>query len=556
MNKKLFSMFFLAGLTLVSSCKDKDEDPEGSNENGNYVAPSEWAQGSSKKYVENPNEIQPVKVQQYQLEATAMALANHHKSVNFDNVIDLARYANDQYINNKKFNDDAVSDFFDIALDLCTSNNPNPKIYDGYWDDDVIDESYLPYYWETPESFDVHKYEDIIKGYYIKLFQSSKFYTHFQENGNSWVEVPGTYNDLQFEFRDKEGLPCVLNVSTSGKEKTVYVEQDHDNWDWYEDEKVWVDKDTVFKIRLYNKDKDKYNYDKYDDMFDIVEVPVKGYYLYKRGDKYDVNDIKISVPEHVKLTLTQNGNTLVSSEVNMNIDGIENERININKTNLVLSTKTKIGPTEIVVNNCDHKNGDKSKYNVFSSINGKKLYEISGEYLLDINFKGDQNYGYLEDLMYDVFEEYETNITKFTGIVANINILNELQIKTAISDAKKVIDLFDDADKHDEEEAYYKAKIEEINKLINMGLYYYGGSKMQASLRLESFEKEYDDWHYNWETGEYSSETVKYWSAEPVIEFDGGQTYAIDEFFNEDDFRRFVNLIEEIGNDYEDKLDF
>ena len=546
-NSKLFSIFFLTGLTLFSSCKDKDNDPEDSKGDEGYVAPKGWAQGSSTKYVDDAEKVQSVNTQQKQLEATAIAFANHHKVSNFRDLVNLARYANNHYIDNDRYNTDAVEDFFDATLDLITSVNKNPMKQEEYFHEYVYADKRYDY-----ESDDykyvgqVSRYEEKINGYFIKFFQAAQFYGHFQADKKGWTQVPGKFNDLQFEFQDENGKPCVLKAKVSGKEQTVYVTQDDDNWIYNSYNEVWVDKDTVLTVRDYDWENDSYEY---------KDVKVDGYYLYRSEETYDVNDIKVSVPEHVELTLTQDGKTVVSTEVDLNLSGIENERLNVNKTMLGFKTKTKVGPTEFVVNKFDYKNASKSDYSMFSTINGKKLWEVSGEFLSEINYKGDQKYQYLEELMEDIYDDRDASVSKFTGVVANVNILNEVQIKASISDAKKLIDLFDDAYDHDEEEAYFKNKVAEINKLINMGLYYYGGSKLQAKVRLEPFEDEDDEWWYG-NDGEYGHKTYTYWDMEPVIEFSNGQTYSMDEFFNEDDFKSFVELIEEIGDDYEDELDF
>lgn len=555
-NSKLFSMIFLGSLALFSSCGDKNDDPEDQKQGNDYVAPKDWAEGSAKRYVENPDEIQTVKVQQLQIEGTAIALANHHKSVNFKDVIDVIRYANDNYIDKDGYKDDAVSDFFDNAMDLLTTVNKNPIKESGETYEYISKYYYYDY---NNSEFDqdkyyIHRYEEKVNGYFIKLFKASSFYTHFYAGEKGWVEEPGNYNDLQFTFNDKDGKLCVLSAKASGKEQIVHVTRDND-WDYYDEfgyevKPIWVEKDTVLTYETWT-----YNPETGEERREEKSVKVDGYYLRKTVESYDVNDIQVSVPEKVVMTLTREGNTLISTEVNLNLAGIENNRININKTNLGLTTKTKISGTEIVVNKFDYKNGEKSDYSIYSTINGKKLYEISGEFLSNIDFKGDQNYQYIEDLLEEVFEDYDTNIKNFTGIVCNVNFLGELQVKAAVSDAKKVISLFDDAEDHDTDENYYKSKIDEINKYLNMGLYYYGGSTLQAKIRLEAFQDEDEEWWYS-ENGEYGHTSTPYWYAEPVIEFDGGQTYSMDDYFNEDDFRKLVDLIEEIGDDYEDQLDF
>lgn len=536
-NFKLFSLFCLAGLTLCTSCDKEDKlDPE-DQEGGVYVAPSDWAQGSSTKYVTNPEEVQSVKVQQNQLQGTAIALANHHKSVNFKDVIDLARHVNDNYINKEGYKDDVVSDFFDNALDLITTVNNNPIDNDGYINERAQED------WMSENEYIVYHEEEKINGYFIKTFQAAKFYAHFQAGKDGWVQEPGNFNDLQFTFTDQNNKQCVLTVKATGSEQTVFLTQDHDNWESMVFSRTWVDKDTVLNISNW-------------DTWETTPVNVKGYYLYKYVDSYDVNDINVSVPEHLNMTLTQDGKTLVSTEFNINLAGIENNRINLNKTSLGFTTKTKVGPTEFVINKFDYKNGSKSEYSIFSTINSKKLYEISGEFLSDVNYKGDQKYKYLDELMGDFADEYQSSINQFTGIVANVNILNEVQVKAAIPDGKKVIELLDDAYDHDRQEYYFKNAIDELNKYINLGLYYYGGSKLQAKVRLEPFEKEEVEEMWGTDKGEFGYTVVKYWYVEPVIEFEGGQTYSMEEFFNEDDFRSLVDLIKEIGDDYEDQLDF
>lgn len=552
-NFKLFSLFCLAGLTLCTSCDKEDKlDPEDQNGEKGYVAPSEWAQGSSRKYVENPNELQTVRVQQYQLEGTGIALANHHKSVNFKEVIDLARHANDNYLNKEGYKDDVVSDFFDVTWDLLVKDNPDPVKWNTYSNTYAYKLSDYDNIFNTGSDNDKDKYvvsshEEKVNAYFIQLFQASKFYAHFQAGENGWIQEPGEFNDLQFYFKDQNGKPCTLTANVSGNEQVVYFTQESDNWEAFDTSVDWVEKDTTLMI-------ESWDYEIGERI--ITPVKVNGYRQFSYVETYDVKDIKVSVPEHVNITLKQDGKTLVSTEFNFNLSGIENERININKTALSFTSKTKVGPTEFVINKFDYKNASKSDYSIFSTINSKKLYEISGEFLSDVNYKGNQNYQYLDELMGDFADDYQSSINKFTGVVANVNILNEVQVKAAISDGKKFIELLDEAYDHDRQELYFKNAIDEANKYINLGLYYYGGSKLQAKVRLEPFEKEEIDEMWVSSDGEYGYTVVRYWYVEPVIEFEGGQTYSMEEFFNEDDFRSLVDLIKEIGDDYEDQLDF
>ena len=89
----------------------------------------------------------------------------------------------------------------------------------------------------------------------------------------------------------------------------------------------------------------------------------------------------------------------------------------------------------------------------------------------------------------------------------------------------------------------FKDNITKANKLLNLGLYYDNRNKKYANVELKCFQE--DEYYY----GYYS-----YWTYYPVIIFDDGTSYAFDEFFNEDNFKKLIKAAKRLFEDYSDML--
>lgn len=125
----------------------------------------------------------------------------------------------------------------------------------------------------------------------------------------------------------------------------------------------------------------------------------------------------------------------------------------------------------------------------------------------------------------------------------SVNILDEVQIKGTCSNVKTFADYLDKADQFEENESQFKSYVNQANSLLNLGIYFNGGSMRQAKVQLECFE---DGYAYE-----------KYWTYEPVLVFDDNSTYStFTAFFNETSFREVINSFEDLVRSYEKLIEF
>ena len=108
---------------------------------------------------------------------------------------------------------------------------------------------------------------------------------------------------------------------------------------------------------------------------------------------------------------------------------------------------------------------------------------------------------------------------------------------------KTFADYLDKADQFEENESQFKSYVNQANSLLNLGIYFNGGSMRQAKVQLECFEDGYANW--------------KYWTYEPVLVFDDNSTYStFTAFFNETSFREVINSFEDLVRSYEKLIEF
>lgn len=142
--------------------------------------------------------------QKAKLSTVSKDFMNEYSSDNFKDLGDLARYANDQYIDNPDFSDEEVSKIFNEALDASTTLVKDTVTHTGY--------GYI--YHES---------------YYKRLIVLSDYTGHFTAGNNGWQKTSDA-SDLQFTFNDQKAQTCVLTVSHSGNTKKIWFGESND-WD-------------------------------------------------------------------------------------------------------------------------------------------------------------------------------------------------------------------------------------------------------------------------------------------------------------------------------------
>lgn len=435
----------LGAPTVLSSCGDDEPDPiEKPNNPDTPNTPGDNNQGETKLDSES---------QKLKLQATAQKFMKEVPADEMRNLSQLADYVNDAYIDNSKFSNDVVTDWFKKLIDSNLSPD-GKKDFNNYWREE----------------------------YYKRIIELSQFKGKFVAGKEGWTK--SNADDLQFEFKDQNGITCVLTLKTSGKTAKVYVGE------------TWGDC--------------KY------------EPTIDGEYS-KRIDVIEKN--YVYVPEHITTTLLQGGNTLVSAEVNIDHSQFSGPEYDLSKDAVSTNATVKINNYVWVVDRAAHNSKEGSAY-------VKGSMSKAGKTLVSF-----------EASAADTKLDEDGELLQGGAAKVSVNILDEVQIKGTCSNVKTFADYMDKADQFEENESQFKSYVNQANSLLNLGIYFNGGSMRQAKVQLECFE---DGYAYE-----------KYWTYEPVLVFDDNSTYStFTAFFNETSFREVINSFEDLVRSYEKLIEF
>ena len=324
---------------------------------------------------------------------------------------------------------------------------------------------------------------------YKAVVMASNFKGRWEARNGGWVYSQA--NDLSFVFNDQNGSECVLKLETSGDVKKVHVS---DATDWYD-----YDVETSGDTYIYT-----YNYNR--------------------------TQSTIGVPEHIVITLTQGGSTVVKCTMNFNLSGISNEEFNLSKSNLTASCK-------IELNNGYTFDLSQVAYTANSSASISFIAKKNGTSLLtfavsaDISGMPDGNLSAIKKLDFD-------NVNGKNALV-KFDVLGKAQIQGTVSDIRKFADYIKEATRNKDSESRYKSYLNQANSLMDVNLFYDGTSTKQATMKLEAFrESNYDG---------------DYWTMEPTLYFYDGSSYStFSTFFNSNDFRKTIEAYKALAQDYAD----
>lgn len=437
----------LGAPTVLSSCGDDEPDPiEKPNNPDTPNTPGDNNQGETKLDSES---------QKLKLQATAQKFMKEVPADEMRNLSQLADYVNDAYIDNSKFSNDVVTDWFKKLIDSNLSPD-GKKDFNNYWREE----------------------------YYKRIIELSQFKGKFVAGKGGWTK--SNADDLQFEFKDQNGITCVLTLKTSGKTAKVYVGE------------TWGD--------CYSEKIEEIN-GEYWKWVDVIE---KNY---------------VYVPEHITTTLLQGGNTLVSAEVNIDHSQFSGPEYDLSKDAVSTNATVKINNYVWVVDRAAHNGKEGSAY-------VKGSMSKAGKTLVSF-----------EASAADTKLDKDGELLQGGAAKVSVNILGEVQIKGTCSNVKTFADYLDKADQFEENESQFKSYVNQANSLLNLGIYFNGGSMRQAKVQLECFE---DGYAYE-----------KYWTYEPVLVFDDNSTYStFTAFFNETSFREVINSFEDLVRSYEKLIEF
>ncbi len=438
------------------SCGDDDnssseESQEGASVNGG---------GTTVKDGMSPSD------QKAYLDQVGKEFLNMLPASDFQALVDLGQHINKTYIDGKTDSWSEVEKWAKDAYDAATK--------------------------ATGQTTSETQYYSVTKIYthYNALLLASNFKGRFAYSNGKWY-CADKNSDLQFDFTDQNGRPCVLKLTTSGNVVPVHASD--------------------------LKDYQRYSYD-----------PGTGNY----NDYYNLTHLTIGVPENIVVTLTQNGAEVVKTTVKTNLSGITNEEFDISKSSLTFSAL-------VVLNNGYNFNVSQVSYTGNNQAAVSFIVSKGSQNLITIAMSSSVsglpswNMSAVEELRSDELEKADAK----SGYVS-FDLIGKVQVKGEFTNARKVYEYIEKAGDNDDSEATYKSYINQVNALIDMSVYYDGNTSKQATVKLEPFQEQ-----------KYYGKS--YWVVEPVIMFYDGSSYStFSAFFNETDFKSLIDSFKSVADQY------
>ena len=418
------------------------------------------------------------------LESVAMEFMDMMPSAEFKELGQLGRYISDTYVEDYDWSgvDKWASDTFESLREALGTTTRDT----------------VQYVWSDGVNEDKITYHSIYTNYKAVLL-ASNFTSQFTAENGQWTQSKA--DDLRFIFKDQAGQECILKLETSGEVKKAHL----------------------------------YNYEDWKD-YDSADTDTG----YVSNDYYDLTQCIIGVPEKVVVTLTQGGRQTIKFTLDIDLGTLTDENIDISKNNLTLSTLTEFqNGFKINVAQAAYEANKKASVQFAMSNNHGTLVTLSAA--SDLTDIPSCNVEAFSSPLYDS-KDYEFDKANAKNAFVKIDILGKVQIQGLMPDVRQYYDYLDMADQDDTNEENYKTYIDKANGLVDVNLFYNGGSVKQAAVKLEPFLQ--DDWGYT------------YWSSEPVLHFFDGSSYsAFDAFFNETEFKKVIDTFKKLSNRYAELVD-
>lgn len=326
----------------------------------------------------------------------------------------------------------------------------------------------------------------------------SNFTGHYTAQSNmTWKYEEA--NDLEFIMYEQDGTPCILKLTKEGKEVTMRLPQGR--------EYLHYDREDTIDVEYYN------------------------------AMRYT-----ISIPEKISLVLTNGAQEVISVIVKPSLKNLDKDGyFDFGKSRLVSTVELKLINGYKLTTEGEYTAND--KLSLSSSISNSKGKLVS--YTISADPKGVPSILLNEDLpsynFEGLLEDPDANIK---NLYVSLSVLEKLEFIGRITGAKEFYAAYTNLN-NVKDEASFKKSVDEFNKVIDLGLYYNGSSKKQASMELEaSYSK------YVYEGREYER-----WQLIPVMVFADGSRVSCEEYFTADNFSRAINAFAQLAVQYQTLFD-
>ena len=232
------------------------------------------------------------------------------------------------------------------------------------------------------------------------------------------------------------------------------------------------------------------------------------------------DDVTIYIPASSTLSIAKGNDVIGSLEIRLSPKDLDGDYFITEADAISVSYTMKVGAYTFDLSQADYAT-DKAAVSA-KILKGKQLIigvSLSAEYAFE-----------------EINEEGRTGIdVTAASAKAMVDLAGKTQIRFSLPDGMKLeaaTKKVSEAQRQGDGDAF-KAALAELEKLYGFGVYYDGKKTLQATL---GYEAVYD-------------EELKYWDANPVIRFADGTSYAVEDYFSEDNFGKLSTEIMSWVND-------
>ena len=317
-----------------------------------------------------------------------------------------------------------------------------------------------------------------------------------------------------------DGKNYEAEIKSSGKvTKVKYVWEETDYWKTYD---------------YYDPDKDEWVY---------VESGIN-------YEDFEKTTITVGVPEQIDIALTENGASLFSATMKFS-PSFKKENVDLTTDALTVQTTVSINGFEISAEKVAY-DGSAGTASFKTSVkkNGENLFSTSSSADLKLKIITESYDGG------DWGGEYQWILAeKVKNINVFMDILGEIQAKGSCSNAIEASEeleaMWDELSYYDYETDREKTPdlteanrhLDNFNAKFNINIYYDGTDTKQAAVKFALAKDE-----------EYYGRT--YYDIIPVIEFNDGSKYKVEEFFTENAFSELIDSFYELCESYDEVFGF
>lgn len=417
------------------------------------------------------------------IQTTARMLETYFVANEWQEFTDLAKEMQD-------VNADALEDYIDEIIERTFSGTS--KYESSYYQYDRSEVSYDPY--RYVQYYHLHTYISNYN-YYDKLIVVSKAKGQFVASyGGRWEKV-GSDEGLKATYTDATGAVWVLDVTHSGSTGAIRI----DEWKEYVDQ-------------IYGST--------YAPSGDVVfGTPTSSSYTYER------ENLLIDVPTQVTATLTRNGEVKMQTTVNISkFQNATDEHSQLSFFGQAAgSVDVMLQPVGEAFNvhvDFDYINNANSTVNATVKRGGAELVNVA------VNATPQAS--------------APQEMDKVVNGSATVTVLNRLTAHLTVTEAKSVVDAYDNANKKKNRynEEFVKGCADIINNSVNAYITNGPTSTInQGTVRVAVKSKnDYNGTRYD---------------LYPTLNFADGSSYAFEDYFTEAYFQSVIDYAEQLGKDVE-----